>query len=540
MCINEALNFVYAYAKDKCSGRDLDIISKELLNLSEKQKFLFEETGCISNSYQTTQSMLSKLNERESIRKSKGVYYTPFDVVKFIVTNSLKLAFGKLTPENIGCDDLLGIPFRNFATQKTVFDPTCGAGEYLLATLEIKFSLLEQHYKKISKKIVDKTISTIFGNDINSESIVITKLRILLCVLERYGVKYCVGLSKILKNQFFTYDYVQESSRNKYYDIIVGNPPYVEDFKSGLSLERRYGNIYANVLMNAAKQLSSNGSLGFVIPLSYISTPRMAILREELVQYIPEQYIMSYSDRPDCLFDSVHQKLCIVIGKRCKKSKGIFTGNYQYWYKEERDSLFSRTKIVRNKYFYPTGIPKLGTEMDIDIFKKITNTNKMKSVYAESRKGDESVYLNRRETFWMKAYREKVNDPEYKIFSFQNKESADYCYCLINSSLFWWYWISVSDCWHVSKELNGFMAPFNGNYKKAVNLAMALREKLEETKVYVGTKQTDFEYKHKECIKEIHSIDLYVNRIFGLTKEESDYIMNFAFKYRTSGGVNKQ
>lgn len=96
----------------------------------------------------------------------------------------------------------------------------------------------------------------------------------------------------------------------------------------------------------------------------------------------------------------------------------------------------------------------------------------------------------------------------------------------------------MSDCWHVSKELNGFMAPFNGKYRKASHIAKALREKLEETKVYVGTKQTEYEYKHRECIKEIRAIDSYINDLYGLTKEESDYIMNFAFRYRTSGGAN--
>ena len=73
---------------------------------------------------------------------------------------------------------------------------------------------------------------------------------------------------------------------------------------------------------------------------------------------------------------------------------------------------------------------------------------------AISRIGNETVYLNRREAFWMKATR-KVDDPEYKVFSFQTPLEADFCYCLINSTLFWWYWISVSDCWHVSKDLNG-------------------------------------------------------------------------------------
>lgn len=66
---------------------------------------------------------------------------------------------------------------------------------------------------------------------------------------------------------------------------------------------------------------------------------------------------------------------------------------------------------------------------------------------------------------------------------------------------------------------------------------MDLRQKLEETKVYVGTKQTDYEYKHRECIKEIHAIDTYINNMFGLTKEENKYIKEFAFRYRTSGGA---
>lgn len=311
----------------------------------------------------------------------------------------------------------------------------------------------------------------------------------------------------------------------------------VGDLEERVALSKRYGNIYANVLINAAKQLSKGGSIGFIIPLSYISTPRMEDLREELFRVIPEQYILSYADRPDCLFDSVHQKLCILIGKQRKSSRQIFTGNYQYWYKEERKDLFNQTQVVRNIFYTSDYVPKLGTVLDTTIFKKITDTEGTDSVYAVSRVGEESVSLNRREAFWMKAYREKVDDPEYKVFSFPTKEEADYCYCLINSSLFWWYWICTSDCWHVSKELNGFRAPFNGDYAEASELAKRLMDKLEETKVFVGTKQTDYEYKHRECLAEIHAIDDYINEQFGLTKNESEYIKGYALRYRTSGGA---
>lgn len=537
MFIDDALNLAYSYAATICGESELDRISKEFLEITGRKEYTYDSRVTTPFSYSEMQNMLSKLNEKESIRKSKGVYYTPCDVVRFIVSNSIKSAYGKLTPDNIGCEDIDNIPYKSFAIKKTIFDPTCGAGEYLLAALELKLDLLDKHYKKIPVRVIHVTVASIFGNDINDESIMITKLRLVLCILKRYGANYICGIAKVLLPNFFTYDYVVTEPGERKFDIIVGNPPYVEDFKSGLTLKERYGNIYANVLINAAKQLSQKGSIGFIIPLSYISTPRMADLRNELFDIVTEQYILSYADRPDCLFESVHQKLCILIGKQRKDRRKIFTGNYQYWYKEERSDLFKRTQVVRNTFYTSDYIPKLGTELDAMIFKKITDNNSTESVYEASRKGEESVFLNRREAFWMKAYREKVDDPEYKIFSFPTKEEADYCYCLINSSLFWWYWICTSDCWHVSKELNGFRAPFDDEYKKASKLAKTLIEKLEETKVYVGTKQTEYEYKHRDCIREIHAIDDYINGLFGLTKNESEYIKEYAFRYRTSGGA---
>ena len=119
-------------------------------------------------------------------------------------------------------------------------------------------------------------------------------------------------------------------------------------------------------------------------------------------------------------------------------------------------------------------------------------------------------------------------------------QSANLSLLLLNSSLFWWYWVCVSDCWHITnKELAGFKLPKTFNPKRAEELVTALESRLEETKVYVGTKQTNYEYKHKSCADEIREIDDYVNSLYNLTEEESSYIKNFAYRYRTGGGEIK-
>lgn len=537
MITTNALNFAYSFLKGILLEEELVEACAELKKIAGCADFEFMITQN-DLGYKEVDDKLARINEKEVDRKKRGVYYTPCDVVKFIISNTVKVMYGLVDSKNISSQDLSEIPAEDFGTNKTVLDPTCGAGEFLLATLMLKIALLRRNGVDIEKKELSKIIGTIHGNDINEDSICITKIRLFLYAVKKLGMKNCIGISGILNKSFTTYDFASSlPDMKKRFDIIVGNPPYVEDGKSGLLLDTKYGNIYANVLEHSGRLLKTGGCIGFIIPISYISTPRMKKIREKLISILPEQYILSYADRPDCLFDGVHQKLSILIGNSKKGMTKIYTGNYQYWYQQERKELFKNTKIILNDFYNDDNIPKIGTSIDADIFNKILMSNPDENVYELSRQGDERVYINRREAFWIKAYRHEVKDPEYKVFCFDRASDADYCYCLVNSSLFWWYWISVSDCWHISKDLNGFRAPKISDTRRATKLANDLIRKLEETKVYVGTKQTEYEYKHKACLKEIGAIDKYINEIYNLTPEESLYIRNFAIKYRTSGEV---
>lgn len=531
-----ALSITNGYLIQNYSRSELAVIREEIkivLGKNNDSYMTYNEMY----SYEEVQEILSNINEKEDIRKAKGVYYTPTDIVKFILFNSVKMVCGRLKPNNLHVLDLNGIPYSSFCYKKTVYDPTCGAGVFLLAALEMKLDLLDLHHTNVTKGKIKKVVSTLKGNDLNPDSIIITKIRLLLCVLHRHGASKIKGLAKVMESCFASYDFVSTTpDENKKYDIVIGNPPYVEDSKSETTPLSKYGNIYANVLDNSAKHLKRGGVMGFVIPLSYVSTPRMKKIRDELSLQTAEQYILSYSDRPDCLFTSVHQKLCVLFGKNTESTKTIYTGNYRYWYKEERSELFNTTEVVKNTFVQDEFIPKLGTKIDSDVYRKVLQHGTQLIQLLDN--GDAPIYLNMRAAFWIKAFLTHHTGSEYKEFKCQNQDYANFCMCLLNSSLFWWYWICISDCWHITrKELIGFKVPDIYDFEITNKLANELELRLEETKVYVGTKQTDYEYKHKECVNIIHEIDDYINALYGLTDEESIYIKNFSYRYRIGGGA---
>lgn len=484
--------------------------------------------------YEMLQEKLSCLNEKTSTRKKKGVYYTPTDVVDFIVTNTVNMYYKKWDDSRVTNCLEEGIPTKHLWNTLSFFDPTCGAGEFLVGVLRQKIRCLIATGACLSKETALAIINTINGNDVNPDSCAITRIRLFLELEHASDLATAIVCCEEIVQSVSEIDFVNlPTSYSEEYDIVLGNPPYVEDKEYGPH-EDKYGNIYCNVLANSKKCLSEGGVLGFIVPLSYISTPRMKRIREELSASLSKQCILSFADRPDCLFTQVHQKLCILFAAESSESV-ISTSSYTHWYKTERDSLFKSIPIINNPIILSGCIPKLGNERDLSIFTKVYDS-KQPRLFDISRLGTNTICVNRRETFWMKVFRKSMEHPEFKEFHFESQEDAAFAYCLLSSSLFWWYWISVSDCWHVSRTLNDFRMPRNRGAEGFVSLAAELEQKLEQTKKFVGTKQTKYEYKHSCCVNVIHQIDDRVNALYGLSGEESEYIKSYALRYRVSKG----
>lgn len=494
------------------------------------------------------QKILSSLNEKQEIRKLNGVYYTPRDVTSFIINNCLNFDFLKFSNEICLLSDKFDLSkfsgndlnILNFnILNKTLFDPTCGSGEFLFNALETKIKIAQDLRNDLNNIDYLNILNTIHGNDLNIESVEITKIRLFFEMLRHLNDPHLyIKVADILNNNFHNKDFLNFNIDDfDKYDVVIGNPPFVEDSKTSLNHIIKYGNIYANVLHNSVDLLKDNGILGFIIPISYVSTPRMSKIRYYVEQNTKNQLILNYSDRPDCLFNSVHQKLTIIFANKGKSKHKLFTSGYKYWYKSERKDLFIDSKLIESQPLSTSFYSKINNKIELNIFKKIFTTTRFNLLDLSIQNGRNKIFLNMRVGFWIKAFSFNPGSKEYKPFGYEDK-IFDFIYCILNSSLFFIYWVIVSDCWHItSKELKHFYIPENFEYNKTyTDLSKKLEKELEKTKEYIGSKQTVYEYKHKNCKFIIDLIDDELAKIYDLTSSELKYVKNFAIKYRESRG----
>lgn len=197
-------------------------------------------------------------------RKNAGQFYTPTDIVQYII-NSLPIK-----------------------SDSKILDPTCGCGSFLLGM----FDFLKNKYGV-------SALRNLFGVDLNTNAVNITRFG--LFIKSGYNKSYLKTLIKnirvgnsIVSNKALdsrSFDWQENFSSvmgEGGFDFIVGNPPYItlraDEFDSS---EQNYSKIM-NGPVNAASLmivrsldlLKRNGKLAFLLPKSLLYVHSYDLLRK--------------------------------------------------------------------------------------------------------------------------------------------------------------------------------------------------------------------------------------------------------------------
>jgi hypothetical protein len=128
-----------------------------------------------------------------------------------------------------------------------------------------------------------------------------------------------------------------------------------------------------------------------------------------------------------------------------------------------------------------------------------------------------------------------------------DKEFGDTAICLLSSSLYYWFWISFSDCYHVTKgDIDAMPVPDTMvSNAELHSLASRLIEDLwlhSDRRIRNrkdGSRQEEVNFHVGMSKSIIDEIDTVLAKHYKLSPDELDFIVNYDAKYRfaDNGGL---
>ena len=165
------------------------------------------------------------------------------------------------------------------------------------------------------------------------------------------------------------------------FDIVIGNPPYVEYSKVRKTYQVKHfatepcGNLYALCIERSYAILGIGSRFGFIVQAPIVSTQRMTHARTVLRQGSDRLWYSTFDDRPSKLFDGMHHaRLAIVLSRVADEpaQAAIATTRYHKWYHEERPLVFATlTYVPLSERYARDIIPKFRSGTELTAFDKI-------------------------------------------------------------------------------------------------------------------------------------------------------------------------
>jgi hypothetical protein len=287
-----------------------------------------------------TSAHKAEIKDKPEVKKAGGVYYTPSYIVDYIVKNTVGKLCENKTPTQI--------------SQIKILDPACGSGSFLLGAYTYLLDYCrdryvennpEKHTKKIYQgrggqwflTIAEKKrilLDSVFGVDIDSQAVEVTKLSLLLKVLEgetaeTVGQTYKMFHERALPDlgdnikcgnsligpDFFdnpdidssddelvrktnAFDWQKEfpqifSHKKPGFDVVIGNPPYLYSagqdqaayFRKTYQLSEYQTDFYVFFIEKGLSLTTIRGKFSFIVSDSWLNSQYFSKVRNHLLAH---------------------------------------------------------------------------------------------------------------------------------------------------------------------------------------------------------------------------------------------------------------
>ncbi len=291
-----------------------------------------------------------------------------------------------------------------------------------------------------------------------------------------------------------------------------------------------------------------------IIPHSAYCTDRMAPLQHLFQRHKHAAWIQTYAMIPSKLFVGAGQRLAIYILQQSSKASNLlYTSGYNRWNEIFREYLFSVAEYAEVTHIsFQNSVPKVRSEIEQNVWKRLSQFSAL-GKHLDTKRAPYTIYYHNAPGYWIRAMNfvpyfwnerdgEKIST-QMKPLHFRTQLDAYVAAASLNSSLFYWWFVVLSDCRHVNlREIRSFpigIDDMERQIKQSLSqlcedLMVDLKHHSQRKKAsYKTTGQViydEFYPRHSKHI--IDEIDRVLAKHYGFTDEELDFIINYDIKYR--------
>jgi hypothetical protein len=419
----------------------LNLVSKlDLINLIEEIQI-----DCEKN-----ELSLSSSSDCYFERKQSGSYYTPMDVCDLFWREFFLI--NKLLNEDL---------IIEFINKNTFIEPACGAGIFV-------FSL----------------IKNLLANDISINEI--SKLKISCIDKNKLALDFIQDKFQFIAKKtgagfnglnLVSGDFLKTGINNQDKSTIYfGNPPYIKN-----ALGSKWKNSFADFIEIALDCKAS--IIAFIVPMSIMFSKDYRDLRLRVVRERQSLYSANFDNIPDSLFkfgkpggpnsNGANSQRCSIIYLLNNNVGEIKSTKLIRWKRAERKQLFT------SKLQYFASYPYLDSTFIRPNTGSISNYLKKPQKYffldIVTKGGEYSLHVAGVARNYI-SFRVKANKGHHTL-SFKNYEDLLTGLTILASDLFYEYWLSVGDGFHLTvKDINNF--PISNLLKQTVKNHLINTEKI--------------------------------------------------------------
>ncbi len=258
------------------------------------------------------------------------------------------------------------------------------------------------------------------------------------------------------------------------FDVIIGNPPYVEYTKKNVRYSVanyqtiKSGNLYSFVFERSFA--IGKDTISFIVQLSSVGTLSMGSLQDYILSNSADVWYGCYPERPKQLFEGACIGLSIFI---CKKHQGsqmlkLFGSGVCRHAESSRDILFKGVNylpIPRDLFLTDYSLfPKFNSPRELTIFRSLMKHVPLLQYIASGKVSNSISYRTAGGRYWkIFLNRPFANEStSNKTKALVDSFSSSIAVAILNSNLFWVYYVNYFDLYNLKDYMIFNFNPSSG------------------------------------------------------------------------------